>query len=292
MPGHISGWKESCAKNNGSISPYCRFAEDPRFFRFMDILLFFFSCFCQKETRMSRPRWIPDASSNRCAVTGFVFNRRHHCRVCGRIFCHACTSDRINIPRTMLRTMTPPEQQSKGFMQWAASWVRPAPDVVVGSPDDHGWCFEDEPVVPDQQRVCAACKDAVVSTISVEDLTEAVLTLNVYRTRSYSRVARPGLRVQNVAHGDDRAHRQLCGDPARSPVPENHALPKALAVGPMRRCSRGTARHGPWWPVGVACACGTPAHPVPRLGVRHALPTPSPSWFHSIVSLVLGTGTK
>lgn len=43
-------------------------------------------------------RWVEDAAAKTCAKCERVFslvNRRHHCRVCGEIFCHACSRTRM-----------------------------------------------------------------------------------------------------------------------------------------------------------------------------------------------------
>lgn len=43
----------------------------------------------------NRPSWVPDSSSTACARcrANFSFElRRHHCRFCGLIFCHYCSS--------------------------------------------------------------------------------------------------------------------------------------------------------------------------------------------------------
>ena len=43
----------------------------------------------------NRPAWVPDSSATACARcrANFSFElRRHHCRFCGNIFCHYCSS--------------------------------------------------------------------------------------------------------------------------------------------------------------------------------------------------------
>ncbi|KAF1783562.1 START-like domain [Phytophthora cactorum] len=43
-------------------------------------------------------RWVEDAAARTCAKCEKAFslvNRRHHCRVCGEIFCHACSRTRM-----------------------------------------------------------------------------------------------------------------------------------------------------------------------------------------------------
>lgn len=43
-----------------------------------------------------KPRWVPDEAVERCANCAvdfdFFFTRRHHCRLCGRVFCDSCSS--------------------------------------------------------------------------------------------------------------------------------------------------------------------------------------------------------
>lgn len=50
----------------------------------------------------SKPTWIPDneaAACYHCDVPFTLFNRRHHCRHCGKIFCNECTQNKVAIPR-------------------------------------------------------------------------------------------------------------------------------------------------------------------------------------------------
>ncbi|RNA45177.1 hepatocyte growth factor-regulated tyrosine kinase substrate isoform X2 [Brachionus plicatilis] len=48
------------------------------------------------------PLWIQDSDSTscfRCRSEFGIINRRHHCRACGQIFCHACSSKQAPIPK-------------------------------------------------------------------------------------------------------------------------------------------------------------------------------------------------
>lgn len=58
-----------------------------------------------KDTRHDLKRyWMPDSACKECSECGTKFNiivRRHHCRICGRIFCNACCS--LTIPGMKLR---------------------------------------------------------------------------------------------------------------------------------------------------------------------------------------------
>merc|ERR1740130_1386613 len=45
--------------------------------------------------------WVQDESVDRCSrcQDSFgMFNRKHHCRNCGKIFCHGCSSQRTQLP--------------------------------------------------------------------------------------------------------------------------------------------------------------------------------------------------
>lgn len=44
------------------------------------------------------PVWVPDgeaAACTECQSQFTIFNRRHHCRLCGHIFCTQCSSSRV-----------------------------------------------------------------------------------------------------------------------------------------------------------------------------------------------------
>jgi hypothetical protein len=50
---------------------------------------------------MVKPAWQGDCARDDCTIcqTGFgFFNRRHHCRMCGFLFCHSCSSKTMPIP--------------------------------------------------------------------------------------------------------------------------------------------------------------------------------------------------
>lgn len=51
---------------------------------------------------MRRRTWVPDASVHVCTACKDefnFFNRRHHCRVCGKIFCADCSQMRVKIAK-------------------------------------------------------------------------------------------------------------------------------------------------------------------------------------------------
>ncbi|KAF9904021.1 hypothetical protein BX616_001428, partial [Lobosporangium transversale] len=47
------------------------------------------------------PVWVPDHSATRCMICseefGTLFRRKHHCRACGKVVCHSCSSRNILI---------------------------------------------------------------------------------------------------------------------------------------------------------------------------------------------------
>ncbi|GER45066.1 1-phosphatidylinositol-3-phosphate 5-kinase [Striga asiatica] len=64
-----------------------------------------------EPAHVSRDFWMPDQSCRvcyECDLQFTLFNRRHHCRHCGRIFCARCTSNWVPTPPAGLET--PPEE--------------------------------------------------------------------------------------------------------------------------------------------------------------------------------------
>ncbi|KAJ7951437.1 1-phosphatidylinositol-3-phosphate 5-kinase [Quillaja saponaria] len=60
--------------------------------------------FWQSEpANVSRDFWMPDQSCRvcyECDSQFTIFNRRHHCRLCGRVFCGKCTENSVPAPST------------------------------------------------------------------------------------------------------------------------------------------------------------------------------------------------
>ncbi|CAA2982474.1 1-phosphatidylinositol-3-phosphate 5-kinase FAB1B-like isoform X2 [Olea europaea var. sylvestris] len=78
-----------------------------------------------KPVNVSRDFWMPDQSCRvcyECDSQFTLFNRRHHCRLCGRVFCARCTSNWI--PTSPSDSKTPREDCDKirvcnfCFKQW------------------------------------------------------------------------------------------------------------------------------------------------------------------------------
>ena len=78
-----------------------------------------------EPANVSRDFWMPDQSCRvcyECDSQFTVFNRRHHCRHCGRVFCAKCTTNSVPAPSSDPRT--PREECEKirvcnfCFSQW------------------------------------------------------------------------------------------------------------------------------------------------------------------------------
>jgi len=60
---------------------------------------------CRSNTdEFIAPRWVPDlevttCSNQSCMIEFDWINRRHHCRYCGKIFCNACSTNKLLLPR-------------------------------------------------------------------------------------------------------------------------------------------------------------------------------------------------
>ncbi|CAN8242355.1 unnamed protein product [Cochlearia groenlandica] len=68
---------------------------------FVDIFKSWMPKMNDSSPHMSRDFWMPDQSCPvcyECDAHFTVFNRRHHCRLCGRVFCAKCAADSIPSP--------------------------------------------------------------------------------------------------------------------------------------------------------------------------------------------------
>lgn len=91
-----------------------------------------------RRKKIYRP--VDDSSVTNCHKCGVtfstLFNRRHHCRACGRIFCHNCSQ-----------------------------WTERIPSDLVSYLDTKGW------IIPGQMsRVCQSCKDNIINFRRIEGL--------------------------------------------------------------------------------------------------------------------------
>ncbi|KAL7100307.1 hypothetical protein ACP275_09G138600 [Erythranthe tilingii] len=83
-----------------------------------------------EPAHVSRDFWMPDQSCRvcyECDSQFTLFNRRHHCRLCGRIFCAKCTSN--SVPTEPTTAKTPLEEWDKirvcnyCFKQWKQDMI-------------------------------------------------------------------------------------------------------------------------------------------------------------------------
>lgn len=54
----------------------------------------------QSVTAITRDKWvenIDNCSNIKCGIAFTTIKRRHHCRYCGNIFCHQCSSQKVNL---------------------------------------------------------------------------------------------------------------------------------------------------------------------------------------------------
>ena len=57
--------------------------------------------------------WIPSKNISKCYTCKSVFsiiNRKHHCRMCGRIFCYNC-ADKWGVIPSLISVTSPPEKK-------------------------------------------------------------------------------------------------------------------------------------------------------------------------------------
>ncbi|CAH8356938.1 unnamed protein product [Eruca vesicaria subsp. sativa] len=70
-------------------------------------------CRRSEPATVSRDFWMPDQSCRVCYECDSQFtliNRRHHCRLCGRVFCGKCTANSVPLPPTSGDLRTPREE--------------------------------------------------------------------------------------------------------------------------------------------------------------------------------------
>lgn len=101
--------------------------------------------------------WVSDSAVTQCAQCSAAFSlflRRHHCRLCGRVFCYRCSSHKAPIPEVM------------------SSIIPSSPPTVLGS------ILTPDPARP--RRLCDSCYQSVDRKESTVRLTR-VLSLAMRR---------------------------------------------------------------------------------------------------------------
>lgn len=74
-------------------------------------------CLNRVVTCVPTARWVPDAQATQCMAPDCqqqftFFNRKHHCRICGKIFCTNCCSKQLSAP-AVYGVVTTSEEQNK-----------------------------------------------------------------------------------------------------------------------------------------------------------------------------------
>ena len=115
-------------------------------------------------------RWVPDTAVSRCYDCNVVFgwlNRKHHCRVCGRVFCSSCTAYFGKVPSLLhehVPSSPPTWNPAAGPYLTAASYLTSVRSVFGGGGGNS------QSVEPMQKRMCGNCQKKCASVHKVEDL--------------------------------------------------------------------------------------------------------------------------
>lgn len=90
-----------------------------------------------EPANVSRDFWMPDHSCRvcyECDSQFTIFNRRHHCRLCGRVFCAKCTANSIPAPSDDLNCKREDWERIRVcnfcFKQWNQGKAAPIDDVI------------------------------------------------------------------------------------------------------------------------------------------------------------------
>ncbi|KZV43468.1 hypothetical protein F511_09911 [Dorcoceras hygrometricum] len=126
-----------------------------------------------EPAHVSRDFWMPDQSCRVCyeCDTQFtLFNRRHHCRLCGRIFCGKCTSNWIPTPPS--EPEIPREEWDKirvcnyCFRQWQQGFSAPVDDGIhVGKVDRISTSPSATSFI--STKSCGTCDSSSVTFVSI-----------------------------------------------------------------------------------------------------------------------------
>ncbi|KAG0250508.1 1-phosphatidylinositol-3-phosphate 5-kinase, partial [Mortierella polycephala] len=97
---------------------------------------------------VNKDYWMADENAKECfgcSASFFVFRRKHHCRICGHIFCSKCASKiipgiklgydgHLRVCNYCLDIMQQYEQQESGMIEYTpgTSWSAPAPPIIHG----------------------------------------------------------------------------------------------------------------------------------------------------------------
>lgn len=117
--------------------------------------------------------WVPDDSvsncqNKECKLEFTFFNRKHHCRFCGKIFCATCINHHANIPTNLL-----PDDSKKGtWNDYISSYI----------------FFKDK----SKQKVCEVCKNLIGFIDDIKKTIEVfrVLSFDICELKKYGQVCK------------------------------------------------------------------------------------------------------
>ena len=69
-------------------------------------------------------QWIPSKDVLTCLDCGIAFSflvRRHHCRLCGRVFCSTCSNQENQIPEVLLEEIPASPDTSSSWWKYSSS---------------------------------------------------------------------------------------------------------------------------------------------------------------------------
>ncbi|CBH12496.1 hypothetical protein, conserved [Trypanosoma brucei gambiense DAL972] len=126
-------------------------------------------------------RWVPDTQVSTCMAHGCnvafsMFNRRHHCRVCGRVFCSACCSETVNaLVQSALEVQSNPIEACGGVDKTSLPSGRVSGTDIANGEDNisqqqqQGQVQFMNPTTVAAYRVCFACHYEVQLVVSRRD---------------------------------------------------------------------------------------------------------------------------
>ncbi|CAO2840340.1 unnamed protein product [Amaranthus hypochondriacus] len=125
-----------------------------------------------KSDNVSRHFWMPDHSCRvcyNCDAQFTVFNRRHHCRVCGRIFCGKCTENSVPAHTPVSSDFLGEQEKVRACNYCFRQWEQASTCVDHGSHDPI-----DRTVSEDGDASSKSSESAYGSTITICSMSFAI----------------------------------------------------------------------------------------------------------------------
>ena len=132
--------------------------------------------------------WVDDSKASNCynCETEFsMFNRRHHCRYCGKIFCHTCSSKTIHIPKYLKKFNTTEHKRD-----WNLLHIFNNDNTKI------------------RERVCDSCYDIVLDKNKIYKLIEVFSYID-FDLRDYSIICQVSKNWRTIALHYFSSFRQL-----------------------------------------------------------------------------------